>query len=440
MSPRTVRVWSRIHSWTSLACTLFALMLCVTGLPLIFQEELRPHPELLVRSHGPAPSIQSLVDRALAARPGEVMPYLYFDAEEPLLKVPTAPLLTSDPAQFHYQVFDMRSGERIDVPQPNEGWVYVMRRLHADLFAGLYGMYFLGTMGLLLFAALVSGIVLYGPFTRSIPFGTVRDKSRKLRWLDLHNLLGIGTAGWLAIVSFTGIINTLAMPVEMAWQSSQLVEMAARGGDGTVASADRRAPIDTIVAAVRTAEPDMAVTTLAFPGTPFTSGNNVAVFLTGDTLLTSRILKPALVDAGTGRIVAITDMPWYAQVLFMSQPLHFGDYGGLPLKILWAVLDLAAIVILASGVYLWIARRWRPAARAPVEPRRGTKAQRARLTPARQWMLPTALAAVTTAGLGLALALGAPFGFLAWTSLALIVVTMTAAFVRHRVNRAGDRS
>ncbi len=26
--------------------------------------------------------------------------------------------------------------------------------------------------------------------------------------------------------------------------------------------------------------------------------------------------------------------------LLLSQPLHFGDYGGMPLKILWALLDL----------------------------------------------------------------------------------------------------
>jgi uncharacterized iron-regulated membrane protein len=39
--------------------------------------------------------------------------------------------------------------------------------------------------------------------------------------------------------------------------------------------------------------------------------------------------------------------------LFVSQPLHFGDYGGLPLKIVWALLDVLAIIVLGSGVYLW---------------------------------------------------------------------------------------
>lgn len=54
-------------------------------------------------------------------------------------------------------------------------------------------------------------------------------------------------------------------------------------------------------------------------------------------------------------------MPWYMTVLRLSQPLHFGDYGGLPMKVLWALLDIAAIVILGSGLYLWLARRSLPA-------------------------------------------------------------------------------
>jgi len=43
----------------------------------------------------------------------------------------------------------------------------------------------------------------------------------------------------------------------------------------------------------------------------------------------------------------------------VSQPLHFGDYGGLPLKIIWALLDIVTIVVLGSGLYLWLDRRQR---------------------------------------------------------------------------------
>ena len=41
----------------------------------------------------------------------------------------------------------------------------------------------------------------------------------------------------------------------------------------------------------------------------------------------------------------------------MSQPLHFGDYGGMPMQIIWALLDIATIIVLGSGLYLWLGRR-----------------------------------------------------------------------------------
>ncbi|GAA4344219.1 hypothetical protein GCM10023144_47730 [Pigmentiphaga soli] len=77
----------------------------------------------------------------------------------------------------------------------------------------------------------------------------------------------------------------------------------------------------------------------------------------GVTPLTSRMFTPLLVDAGTGEPAALLDMPWYLRALELSRPLHFGDYGGLPLKLIWVLLDLATIAVLGSGLYLWLARR-----------------------------------------------------------------------------------
>jgi uncharacterized iron-regulated membrane protein len=86
-----------------------------------------------------------------------------------------------------------------------------MFHLHVDLFAGLWGKLFLGFMGLLLVIAIVSGVVLYAPFMRKLEFGTVRRGARaRLKWLDLHNLLGIVTLAWALVVGATGMINTWA--------------------------------------------------------------------------------------------------------------------------------------------------------------------------------------------------------------------------------------
>ena len=40
MKQTTLRLWSAIHKWTSLICTAFIMMLCLTGLPLIFHDEI----------------------------------------------------------------------------------------------------------------------------------------------------------------------------------------------------------------------------------------------------------------------------------------------------------------------------------------------------------------------------------------------------------------
>jgi uncharacterized iron-regulated membrane protein len=56
------------------------------------------------------------------------------------------------------------------------------------------------------------------------------------------------------------------------------------------------------------------------------------------------------------------------RALEVSRSLHFGDYGGLPLKLILGALDLVTIVVLASGVYLWVTRRLRRADRLAARP------------------------------------------------------------------------
>jgi len=66
-----------------------------------------------------------------------------------------------------------------------------------------------------------------------------------------------------------------------------------------------------------------------------------------------------LLDGEPGDVAETRQLPFYLKLLFLSQPLHFGDYAGLPLKIIWALLDIIMIAVIGSGLYLWIARHGR---------------------------------------------------------------------------------
>src|SRR3546814_4108661 len=95
---------------------------------------------------------------------------------------------------MHTALFDAYSGVLVPAPQFNEGVLYWITRLHTDMLAGLPGKLFLGVMGVLFAIAIVSGVVLYRPFMAKLAFGTVRrERSRRVKWLDLHNLPGIVT-------------------------------------------------------------------------------------------------------------------------------------------------------------------------------------------------------------------------------------------------------
>lgn len=368
MTTRALRNWYLVHKWTSLISTVFLLLLCLTGLPLIFHEEIdhyfEPHPELRpLTADSPRIDYDQMIASALAARPGEVVRFVGFDPEDPLGWIITAPTLVPPPLFGHTQQFDTRTGELFPPEPPGEGFMNLMFRLHTDLFLGLPGYLFLGFMGLLLVASLVSGVVVYTPFMRKLDFATVRNgRSARLKWLDLHNVLGIVTLIWVLVVGVTGVINTLAIPILAMWQSGQLAEMIAPYKDAP--PLEELGSLHKALDTARAAAPDMQFSFVAYPGTQFSSEHHYAVYMRGNTPLTARLLKPALVDATTGELTDMREMPMYVKALLVSQPLHFGDYGGMPLKVIWAVLDVVSIVILGSGLYLWLGRR-----KAPLEKR-----------------------------------------------------------------------
>ncbi|MDU8459017.1 PepSY-associated TM helix domain-containing protein [Pseudomonas syringae group sp. J254-4] len=362
MKSQTVRRWSIVHTWSSLICTLFLLMLAVTGLPLIFHHEidhlLGDAPQYQeMPADTPHLNLEQLARAAEAHRPGEVMQYFGWDDEDPNgVMAITAATAGTEPNSSHTFALDARTGETLEMPSANGGFMMVMLRLHVDMYANLPGKLLLAFMGLLFVVAIVSGTVLYAPFMRKLEFGQVRvNKSRRTRWLDLHNLIGVVTLTWALVVGVTGVISACADLLIASWRNDALATMIAPYKDAPPLT--QRAPATRLLEIAESAAPGMQADFIAFPGTRFSSEHHYAVFLKGNTHLTAHLATPVLIDAQTLQVTAVVERPWYMDALGMSQPLHFGDYGGMPMKILWAVLDVLTIIVLGSGVYLWWVRR-----------------------------------------------------------------------------------
>ena len=366
LSQTGTRRWYLVHKWTSIVCTVFLLMFCLTGLPLIFHheiDELTRAPVLAENVPDERASLDEIGRKAVAEHPGMQMMFLSWDEEKPLVHAVVAPSMQAAEDEVKIVPFDTRNGRLLRAPPPDEGVMAFLLELHAHLLLGIPGQLFLGLIGVVFLVALASGIVVYAPFMRKLPFGTVRkDRSVRLKWLDTHNMVGIVTLGWVAVVGITGFIITMTLPITLVWQNDQLAEMAAPYKD--MAPPKELVSVDAAVATVRAAVPDAKVSFVAWPGSQFSTNHHYMVALRGDTPLTERLINPAMVDAATNKLTDLREMPWYVKALFLSVPLHYGDYGGLPLKIIWALLDIAAIVVLVTGLYLWLGRR-----RVPIEKR-----------------------------------------------------------------------
>lgn len=362
-TPKALRTWSWLHKWSSLVCTVFMLLLCITGLPLIFHHEIGHALGTLVEPPEMAPgtphiSMDRVMEIAQSRYPGKVGMFASQEEDDDRTWFVTLSQTPTTVTGLKQVAVDARTGEVLSEPPLDRGFMYIMAKLHIDLFAGLPGSLFLGFMGMLLLVALASGVVLYAPFMRRLRFGEVRrERSTRIKWLDLHNLLGIVTLAWLFVVGATGVINTWADLFVGYWKNDQLAQMVAPYKGKPVP--DKLGSLEAAVQTALRAEPDMAIKFIAFPGTSFSSPHHYAVFMRGKGALTSRILKPVLVDAVTAELTDSRAMPWYYYILKVSQPLHFGDYGGRPMQIIWALLDIISIILLGSGLYLWLAKRKR---------------------------------------------------------------------------------
>lgn len=375
MKSNVIRITSTVHTWSSLICSAVLLLACITGLPLVFQAEigdwLDSHPEATAPAR-PRTVEQLDLDRvvaaAYAAHPDKVIRWISPDRGNAVLLVGMGD--TPEPAGpggLSLRL-DMRTAEILPEPVKDNrppSWgqrlMAVAQELHTELFLDTTGEIILAVMAATFVLSLLSGAMLYSPFMRKLRFGDVREKHARTRWIDLHNMLGIVAFVWMLVIGLTGAFNSLSEMVLSQWQRTTVQTIIAPSPKRDRAPVkDELASVAKAVDAVERMLPNMRASMVVYPNTMWVSPNHYLIWMYGQTPATSKLRLAALVDAQTGDVTSAGALPWYMQMLDIARPLHFGDYGGLALKIIWALLDVVTIAVLGSGVYLWFSRRkWR---------------------------------------------------------------------------------
>lgn len=369
MNIKHINVWYAVHKWTSLICAIFLLLMCLTGLPLIFLEEINNlpsaynHPVPEMSGHNYPGRSDQMVAAIQATYPNEKIHYVHFEDEKKSVLFGLIPSGGEGDHGSHTLIFNTGTDQVSEEIKPSArqgtGFLELVKGLHYNLLSGSAGEIILAVMGLLFLVTLLSGMVLYGPFSKIVPFGTIRNYGvPRHKWMDLHKFLGVVVLVWITVVSFTGALHTMRYPIYNLW-SKPVIDKVLLSYQGNPLP-EKVFSLQKVVNMVQRKLPGSRVDMIIYPGVlGNASPYHYYVWTHGKNRLTENLFTPVLVDAATGQLTAVLERPWYANVLGFAYPLHLGNYGGLPLKILWALLDLLTIGMLVSGLYGWLIRHRR---------------------------------------------------------------------------------
>jgi uncharacterized iron-regulated membrane protein len=327
----------------------------------------------------------------------------------------------------HHQsnwIADPRTGELLD--ELNDPLAQLIEELHVALhLPSPWGRYLVGLLGVCMFTLIISGIMAHPSIFRDA-FKLRLDRNRRSAWTDLHNRLSVWGLPYHLVLTFTGgflglaglIVGAVAL---LAYEGDQEAALASIEGPQPVASAPMTGlpPIAEMVATARADGRDIELLVVGQPGD---SGGISQVGMEDPSILDGR---QALIFRNSGEFIETyggTGAPAGIRALAMLQPLHYGTFGGYPVKILYFVMALALTWVTSSGMQIWFARR----------------SQQGRPVPRLQsaWLGMTAGLSLGLAAATLLAALGAGAKIL--LALLAIWIATIAFFLARRDKNAGD--
>lgn len=357
-----------VHLWVGFTAGLLLVLAGLTGSVLVFDEEIDAalNPRLLrVSPAAERVSLQRVVTEVAAAYPDHPISYVRMPraADQPF-EVTTA---GADPIEIFV---DPYRGAVLGARGTTEGLINTLLDLHVHLLAGETGERVMGVVGLLTVLLVLTGVVVWWPGMRRWWDGfTVRWRANWRRVnFDLHRAGGIWSAVFLAVTAATGA--GLVFHDAFLAGANRLTGSAEVPAPPTVVPRPgvRPLPLDSLLRQADRALPGGTVTYVAFPSVPEAPLSVRKYF---DTALHPNGRSFVYLDPWTGEALAVERAlaaPAGMRALNLLYPLHIGSFGGLPVRIVYALLGLSPLVLFVSGVLMWWNRTQAPRRRRRARP------------------------------------------------------------------------
>lgn len=359
------RLWLLLHGWLALPIWAYVFFICVTGTIATITHEIQWLSNPAIRASRPVGAEERLGADALAAavmaqEPGARLQSISWPVERHFATMVRVTDQNGESRGLYVNPYD----GKVQGVQPTVDLRYFTRALHGWLFAPWtsgysWGWYAVTILGIPMLASLVTGILVYKKFWRAYFKPRLRfGKGARTFWGDFHRLAGIWSipfifiiglsATWFlaeAILSDSGVtLSTAGIPTVL---ERNVVPDAALRSDLPPLS------LDAAIANAQAANPGLRVDSIFLPSNAFSP-----VDLYGRASI-PLFYESASINPYNGEVVKVRGMSDQTVVELVTgsmYPLHFGDFMGLWLKVIYFLFGLLLSMMVLSGMLIWTKR------------------------------------------------------------------------------------
>jgi len=347
------------HAAIGLLASALLYLICLTGTVVVFYQEWQrieqPRaPEMAAIAPDAAQRAVAAVLATETGKPATTHLYIHM----PIDGLPRTTITTD------HQAVHVDADGTIAGPEENAWSEFLLGAHYALNIPGLVGMTIVGIFGVMILALALSGIVAHPRIFRDAFRFRARD-NHGVGLADWHNRLSVWTLPFALAIALTGSMIGLgvvgAYGLAAAFYKND-VGAAYAPIFGEEAKADARpAPLASVAAPlawIAQNHPDVRPTYIILHD-PGTRGQHIQIIAEHPRRLIYGETYEFGADGAYHGKVGLSDGHMGQQLAASTYNLHFGNYGGLPVKIVYFILGLALTVVVATGTSIWLGKRER---------------------------------------------------------------------------------
>jgi uncharacterized iron-regulated membrane protein len=369
MNKDSLKALTNAHAWVGLVISTILFIIFFAGSISLFRDDINAwelNPHYAVNEQSETLSFDSVISTVTKAY--NINTHGYFilfmpSAEQPLANLYFEEEISADKHVAQHLI--LAPDGKVIGHGNGSSWGDFLYELHYDLHIPEVGLYFVGIVSLFFFVALLSGVVIHWRKIIS-KFFQYRKDGKKDKLLDAHNLIGVMGLPFHIMYAFSGLVFNLLIIYQISYavvlyggDQSKLLT-AAGVVDVHLDETKIVLPVQGIDNLYLTAKASLGEVAINRVSIDHFGDKSASVTFRGADKSQFSTRKEATYHIASGRVLYLTKDNFDNNLrggLSVISSLHFGDFAGYLIRVLFFTLGIGTCYIILTGNLMWIQKK-----------------------------------------------------------------------------------